>query len=130
MAVERQPGLVLAISPELDEIRKAIALKAQVGFVSPHADDEDLDDSGLAWSRRTRTLWLVSDTGRRIFLLDPKPDHARAIDLTYRHKDETKTIKNAEGIALDEGNDRLYVLTDDGKDSRMFVFDLSSVPGD
>ncbi|MEM7321088.1 MAG: SdiA-regulated domain-containing protein, partial [Pseudomonadota bacterium] len=122
VVVEGRPRLLISISPDLSKILDATLLSRELGFTSPHADDEDLDVSGLAWSAETSDLWIVSDTGRRGFIFDPAQRTTKAFDLAYARDGETKTIKNAEGIALDEAGERLFILTDDGKKSRLFVF--------
>lgn len=122
VAIEAQPRLLLEISSDLSEIRAATELKSEMGFQSPEAKDEDLDVSGLAWSQEMKTLWILSDTGRRVFVFDPSQNRARPLKLSYEVDGKTKTVKNAEGIALDEKNDRLFILNDNGKKSRLFVF--------
>ena len=121
---EGRPRLLVTLSPDLKQIVAATPLTAELGFVSPHADDRDLDASGLAWSAATQTLWILSDTGRHIFVFDPAAQTVRPIDLSYAHEGETERIHNAEGIALDEPNNRLYIVTDDGRKSRLFEFEL------
>ncbi len=125
VVIEGQPRLLLEISEDLTEILNATMMTSEMGFVAPHADDEKLDLSGLAWSQSSGSLWILSDTGRRIFVFDLKTRSVDPIDLVYEHKGKKKTIRNAEGIALDEAKGLLFVLTDDGKKSRLFVFSLS-----
>ncbi|WP_425045325.1 SdiA-regulated domain-containing protein [Primorskyibacter sp. S87] len=127
VSIEGQPRLLLTLSPGLDEILDALELKSDLGFVSPHANDEELDVSGLAWSASSGLLWMLSDTGRRIFVFDPRENTVATIELEYEKDGKTKSIRNAEGIALDEEAGRLFVLTDDGKKSRLFVFEMPAL---
>nr|WP_286193928.1 SdiA-regulated domain-containing protein [Tropicibacter sp. R16_0] len=124
VVIEGQPRLLLAISPEIDEIVDAVPLTAKDGFVSPRATDDELDVSGIAWSGATESLWILSDKGRRIFVFDYKSKTTRILDLIYSKKGDLREVKNPEGIALDETNGVLYVLTDNGKKSRLFAFSM------
>ncbi|NOD47806.1 MULTISPECIES: SdiA-regulated domain-containing protein [unclassified Ruegeria] len=127
LVIEGQPRLMLIISPEIDEIVEAVPLTAETGFVSSRADDDELDISGIAWSGETKSLWILSDEGRRIFVFDPEVMTVKTIELLYSKKDEVKEVKNPEGIALDESGGVLYILTDDGKKSRLYAFVLPQV---
>lgn len=122
VVIEGKPRLLLTISPTLNEIKAILPLTKEMGFTSPHTNDTDLDVSGLAWSAKSQTLWILSDKGRRIFVLGADSTRVMAIDLAYQQDGKRKTIRNAEGIALDEENGRLFVLTDDGRKSRLFAF--------
>ncbi len=127
VVIEGQPRLLLIISPGIDEIIGAVPLTAEAGFVSSRADDNELDISGIAWSDKTKSLWILSDEGRRIFVFDPEVLTVKTIDLIYSKKDEVKEVKNPEGIALDESGGVLYILTDDGKKSRLYAFVLPQI---
>ena len=122
VVIEGKPRLLLSISPTLNEIEAIVPLTQEMGFTSIHASNSDLDVSGLAWSTKSQTLWILSDKGQRIFVFDPDLATVTAIDLEYQSGEKTKNIRNAEGIALDEENGRLFVLTDDGRKSHLFVF--------
>ncbi|MEM1076750.1 MAG: SdiA-regulated domain-containing protein [Pseudomonadota bacterium] len=127
LVIEGQPRLLLIISPDIDEVIEAIPLTAQTGFVSSRTDDDELDISGVAWSGKTRSLWILSDEGRRIFVFDPGVQTVKPIDLVYSKKDKVKEVKNPEGIALDESGGVLYIVTDDRKKSRLYAFVLPQV---
>ncbi len=124
VAIEGQPRLLLVLAPDLTEIEKVTPLDRKSGFKSDRAKDDELDVSGLAWSASSNRLWVLSDRGRRIFVYDPATKATDAIDLTYREGDKIKDVKHPEGIALDEENGRLYILTDDAKKSRLYVFEI------
>ena len=127
VAVEGRPRLLITISPDLGTILSVTSLTAEMGFYSPHANDENLDVSGLAWSKSSGRLWMLSDTGRRIFVFDPVNETVKPIDLRYSKKGKSATLKRAEGIAIDEGEGHLLVLTDDSKKSKLYVFLLPEI---
>ena len=123
LAIEGEPRVLLTLAPDLNEIVNATVLSKDKGFASPKAKDGELDISGLAWSPFSNRLWMLSDTGKCVFVFDPKTNTAERIDLKFRKSGDVRWIKNAEGIVIDEEAQRLFVLTDDGKESRLFVFE-------
>lgn len=127
IVIEGQPRLLLILSSKIDEIIDSIPLTREAGFVSERADDDELDVSGLAWFASSSSLWILSDKGRQIFVYDLGTKTAQTIRLTYTKDGEQKEVKNPEGIALDEAKGLLYILTDDAKKSRLFVFELPKV---
>ncbi|AXT27526.1 hypothetical protein D1823_13645 [Ruegeria sp. AD91A] len=123
IGIEGQPRLLMVVSPELDEIVEMIPLARDAGFISERVDDDELDLSGLAWSPSSRSLWIVSDKGRQIFVYNPESKSVKSISLTFTEDGKQKEVKHPEGIALDETKGLLYVLTDDAKKSRLYVFE-------
>ena len=67
---EGQPRMLLEISPDYSAIPRAWLLGAKIGFVSPHANDKELDVSGLTIDPRTGRFLIVSDTGKSLFEFD------------------------------------------------------------
>ncbi len=124
VGIEGQPRLLMVLSPELDEIVEIIPLARDAGFISERVDDNELDLSGLAWSRSSRSLWIVSDKSRQIFVYNPKSKSVKSISLTFSEDGKQKEVKHPEGIALDETKGLLYILTDDAKKSRLYVFNI------
>ena len=117
---ENDPRLLLELSADLTRIVGAETLTANLGFVSDRADDIALDVAGIEFDPVRRALWIVSDTGERIFLYDPKTRSAASWPLVHgRHH-----VQNAEGIALLDGGTRLAIVTDDGKESRLLIYRL------
>ncbi|MCA0930699.1 SdiA-regulated domain-containing protein [Ruegeria profundi] len=123
IGIEGQPRLLMVVSPELDEIVEIIPLDRESGFMSDRVGDDELDLSGLAWSRSSRSLWIVSDKSRQIFVYNPKSKSVKFISLTFTEDGKQKEVKHPEGIALDETRGLLYILTDDAKKSRLYVFE-------
>ncbi|MBO9475869.1 SdiA-regulated domain-containing protein [Shimia sp. R10_1] len=123
LAIEGEPRVLLTLAPELNEIVNATVLSQDKGFASVKAKDGELDISGLAWSQFSNTLWMLSDTGKCVFVFDPKTNTAERIDLKFHKAGEKIWVKNAEGVVVDEEARRMFILTDDGKDSRLLVFE-------
>ncbi|NOC85868.1 SdiA-regulated domain-containing protein [Ruegeria sp. HKCCD6428] len=124
VVIEGKPRLLLVLSPELTEIEEITPLDRESGFMSDRVNDDELDVSGLAWSASSGVLWILSDKGRQIFLYNPETRTAETIELTYMKDGDRKVVKHPEGIALDEPNGLLYILTDDAEKSRLYVFDI------
>ncbi|WP_209834427.1 SdiA-regulated domain-containing protein [Ruegeria sp. HKCCE3926] len=124
IGIEGQPRLLMVVSPELDEIIEMIPLARDAGFISERVDNDELDLSGLAWSPSSRSLWIVSDKGRQIFVYNPESKSIKSISLTFTEDGKQKEVKHPEGIALDETKGLLYILTDDAKKSRLYVFNI------
>ncbi len=124
VVIEGQPRLLLVLSPELTEIDEIIPLYRESGFVSDRVNDDELDLSGLAWSPSSRSLWILSDKGRQIFIYNPEFKSVKSISLTFTEDGKQKEVKHPEGIALDETKGLLYILTDDAKKSRLYVFNI------
>ncbi|WP_170782362.1 SdiA-regulated domain-containing protein [Ruegeria sp. HKCCA6837] len=123
VVIEGQPRLLLVLSPELTEIEEIIPLDRESGFMSDRVKDDELDLSGLAWSRSSRSLWIVSDKSRQIFVYNPESKSVKPIRLMFTEDGKQKEVKHPEGIALDEAKGLLYILTDDAKKSRLYVFE-------
>ncbi|KUJ78500.1 SdiA-regulated domain-containing protein [Ruegeria profundi] len=124
IGIEGQPRLLMVVSPELDEIVEMIPLARDAGFISERVDDDELDLSGLAWSPSSRSLWIVSDKSRQIFVYNPESKSIKSISLTFTEDGKQKEVKHPEGIALDETRGLFYILTDDAKKSRLYVFNI------
>jgi uncharacterized protein YjiK len=119
---ERNPRLLLELTPELDRIRGVLALTAAIGFADDEADDDQLDVSGLAVDPGRGGLWIVSDTGARAFLLDLKTLTARSWPLFRDDTKNAKRIRDAEGVALSDDGTVLSVVTDRGETSRLYRY--------
>ncbi len=124
VVIEGQPRLLLVLSSELTEIDEIIPLYRESGFMSDRVNDDELDLSGLAWSPSSRSLWILSDKGRQIFIYNPEFKSVKSISLTFTEDGKQKEVKHPEGIALDETRGLLYILTDDAKKSRLYVFNI------
>ena len=122
---EKRPRLLLELSADLGEILRATELTPALGFVDDDQSDRHLDVSGLAVDGPTGCLWIVSDRGRRLFLFDPAgTGPAQSFALGWLDGKKARDIPHAEGIAHAPQADRLYIVNDDGKASRLFTFEV------
>lgn len=119
---ERNPRLLIELSSDLGTILNVVQLTAERGFVSDHAKDSKLDVSGLAWDAERRGFWIASDTGQTVFFFDPLQSKASRFDLSQSDTSGAKLVEDAEGVALSPDANSLYVVTDQKKDSRLFIY--------
>jgi uncharacterized protein YjiK len=119
---ERAPRLLIEIAPDLAKVRRVISLTEAAGFASDAAGDDHLDVSGLAWDGPRQGLWMTSDTGKAIYFFDLATSQARGWALVTDEKGKQQRVSNAEGVALGDGGRVLFVVTDDGKDSRLIEY--------
>ncbi|QJF50313.1 SdiA-regulated domain-containing protein [Roseobacter ponti] len=123
IANETEPRLLLEISADFTRLLQWWILGRDAGFSSPHARDDEMDLSGLTIDGTTGDILIVSDTGRSLFRMNPDTQEVRRFDLPGSKKHKPKLLKNAEGVALSSGADRLFVLTDDGRSSRLVTYE-------
>lgn len=122
---EKRPRLLLELSMDLTEIRHVTGLTPALGFIDDDQSDYHLDVSGVSVDRATGCLWIVSDRGNRLFLFDPDAQGpARSFALAWLDGKKARDISNAEGVAHDPIRERLYIVTDDDKNSRLFTFEI------
>jgi uncharacterized protein YjiK len=119
---ERRPRLLIEISPDLAQVRRVIPLTASAGFESDTADDDHLDVSGLAWDARRRGLWITSDTGKALYFYSLITMQARGWALVDEAGENPGRVSNAEGVALSTDGKTVFVVTDDGKTSRLLTY--------
>ncbi|MFZ7093934.1 SdiA-regulated domain-containing protein [Primorskyibacter sp. 2E233] len=119
---ERTPRLLIEIEPDLSRVRRIVPLTETAGFASDQADDDHLDVSGLEWDASRQALWITSDTGKAIFLFSLSTLQARGWALVREDKGKTRRVSNAEGVALGVDGQTIFVVTDDGNDSRLLEY--------
>lgn len=124
VANERDPRVLIEVSPDLDRIVRLTLLSQERGFVCRHASDDALDVSGLAYDNARHGIWIASDTGKCVFFWDDSESPARHFDLAWRDGEQVRRVDNAEGVALGAYGDALFVVTDDGKASRVFRYSI------
>lgn len=121
---EGDPGLLIEISPDLETIESHRQLNSHNGFVDPRPDGEKVDFSGICYDASREAFWIVSDKAERVFLYDPRANRvAHSAPLSYSKNGEARTVKKAEGIAVDPRTRRLYVASDEEK--RLYVFAIA-----
>jgi len=121
---ERNPRILIEISADLRKILSVDALLNTRGFWSPLASDWHLDVSGLSYDHRRDGLWIASDVGKCVYFLPLNGGLASKIDLAWTDGGEVRRVDNAEGISLNAVGDRLFVVSDDGKHSRVFSYSI------
>jgi len=120
---ERDPGLIIEISRDLNSILGAYRLDAANGFIDDDADAADIDFSGIQYDPSRALFWIVSDQAKRLFLYDLDQDRVlQSAALGYARNGKFREIKQAEGVAIDPRSRRLYVVSD--QEARLYVFDL------
>lgn len=124
VANEKPPRLLLSIAPDLSEILSVETLDAEKGFAVPGVKDSRLDISGLAVDTDNRAIWFVSDTGKSLFFRSSGNKRAVRYALRWLDADKERQVRNAEGIAFDAASHRVFVASDDGRSSRLFVYQL------
>jgi uncharacterized protein YjiK len=120
---EGNPGLLLEVTPESNELIEYRKLTKRRGFTDHNLDPHEIDYSGISYDATRNAFWIVSDKARRIYLYSWEDD-AVLFDkaLKYRKGDTKKTIKKAEGVAYDRVNKRLYIVSDE--EACLYVYDI------
>ncbi|MGV6847310.1 MAG: SdiA-regulated domain-containing protein [Marinibacterium sp.] len=108
---ERSPRVLIEVSQDLDRVISVRRLSAGFG-------PKSADISGLTWDPRRAAFWILSDTGRRVFLFDPRTGRVRGCRLMRKDK----PVRNAEGVALSKDGKTLFVVADAGKKSRLLRY--------
>lgn len=121
---EQNPRLLIEIAPDLSAIRAVHRLTEAAGFRDAKTDDDDLDVSGIAHDPIRNAVWITSDTGRMICLYDLGQRTAECGPMRWDDDGRKRLVRNAEGVAVDPAGGHLYVVTDDGKSSSLFVYAL------
>lgn len=121
---ERNPRVLIAISPDLSQVLEVVPLTSAVGFVSDRADDDRLDVSGLAWDGPRQGVWVTSDTGKALYFFHLNTGTAQGWALTRDTREKSHRVSNAEGVALSLDGQMIFIVTDDGKDSRLLTYQI------
>ncbi len=121
---EANPGLLIEISSDLQRIISHCVLQDKNGFSAEDIKSEEIDFSDLCYDQSQKLFWIISDKARRLFLYDLAENKVlQSSKLVYRKKDKDKTIKKAEGIAVDPDKKRLYIVSDET--ARLYVFNVN-----
>ncbi len=122
---EKRPRLLLELSLDLTEILRVTELTPALGFVDDDQSDRHLDVSGMTLDAPTGCLWIVSDRAERLFLFDPaRSSPTRSYTLGWLDGEKPRELPHAEGVAHDARTERLYIVNDNGKASRLFTFEV------
>lgn len=121
---EGRPRILLGISADLQAINSVHHLTEEKGFKAEGVSDKKLDVSGIAYDTQRGRFWIVSDTGKRVFLYDPNAQTAVSAELTFEKNGDTKNVKNAEGVTLSADGSILFVITDEKKKSLLISYEI------
>lgn len=119
---ESQPRMMIEVSSDLSTISGALLLTAELGFMDEGVKDHTLDVSGLAFDPSRNAYWISSDTGRRVFLFEPRGAHAYSYPLLWEDEGHVRRVENAEGVAVSADGKRLWLVTDDQMKSRLYEY--------
>ncbi len=113
---ERNPRLLIEVASSLDRIVSTRNLDS----VLP--DDEDV--SGLTVDPLRNGLWIVSDVGKSVHFLPDQETTAVTFELFWRDGERKHPLDNAEGVALSPDGNSLFVVSDDGRNSRFIEYEI------
>lgn len=117
---EDAPRLLIEITPALDRV---VSVR-DLGDALPAGEDV----SGAAADPGRGGLWIVSDTGHSVHFLPDKGGPLQTAALTWRDGERVRTLDNPEGVALSPDGRSLFVVTDDGRHSRLVQYDILDGP--
>ncbi|QDT81604.1 SdiA-regulated [Gimesia maris] len=113
---EADPGLLIAVSADLERITSVEILDEQKGFT---AEGKKMDFSGMCFDAKRDLLWILSEEARCVFTFDRR--QSRVVQRhSLKKNQQGRSIRYAEGIAVDKNSERLYVVSDD--DAKLTVF--------
>ena len=121
---ENRPRLMIRISADLSTILGAVELTGESGFACDGTEDAALDVSDITYDAIRQALWLLSDEGSCVVLLDAATGQMFEVPLPVSAEHPNRRLKNPEGIALNQDGTELRVVTDDGKDSRLAILSI------
>ena len=117
---EDAPRLLIEINPQLDKVLTVRSLDD----VLP----EGQDISGVAVDTARDGLWIVSDKGRSVHFLPDSGDARDSMALIWRDGSHFRRLDNPEGVALSPDGESLFVVTDDGRNSRIVQYSILETP--
>ncbi|QDT30684.1 SdiA-regulated [Gimesia panareensis] len=106
---EADPGLLIAVSDDLERIVAVDYLDGGRGFVDEELKPQAIDFSGLCYDRVRDLFWIVSDQASRVFTYDRR--RGKVIQ-QFSFGAAGKPIRKAEGVTLDRESKYLYVVSD------------------
>lgn len=126
---EGEPGLLIALTADLEGIDSYRCLDGTNGFVDPgvHHDPgipaDKVDFSDICHDASRGAFWIISDKAKRIYLYDPTTDAVlHSSPLGYSEKGRYEEIEKAEGVSFDARSTRLYIVSD--KTAELYVYEV------
>ena len=113
---ERNPRLLIEVAPSFERV---VSVR-NLDDVFP--GDEDV--SGLTLDPERKGFWIVSDVGKSVHFLPYLGDEIATFDLIWRDGSQKHRLDSAEGVALSPDGHSLFVISDDGKDSRLVQYEI------
>lgn len=118
------PPRLIRISPDLARVLDVLFLDPSTGFAS--TDGRRLDGSGLANDQSRDALWILSDIGKAAFFRPASTTAFVRFDLVFADETgELTRVANPEGIAVSKDGKTLFIVTDDGKSSRLLRYAIN-----
>jgi len=102
---EKRPGLFLELKAD-----RTLATQLELSFAK--------DYSALTYSPAHGCFWIVSDQSQSLYLWSPKKGVTERYDLP---------CTKAEGVAVDEAKNRLYIVSD--SENKLYVYDTAGFSG-
>jgi uncharacterized protein YjiK len=122
---EGKPGLLLELSPDLEQILNHQLLGAENDFHDDDVDDEEIDYSGMTYDPSRSCFWIVSDQAQRLYLYDGVTNQVvNDYPLAYELGEGQGEIVQAEGVTIAVDSDRLYIVSD--REARLYVFQIGA----
>ncbi|MGJ8586187.1 MAG: SdiA-regulated domain-containing protein [Marinosulfonomonas sp.] len=121
---EREPRMMIAISADLSTILSVEMLGRDAGLISPRKKDRSLDISGIAMDPPRDGQWILSDTDQAVFFRNLQDGSVHRYPLSWMSGGDLQPVSNPEGVALSADGKQLFVITDDGKNSALFQYDV------
>lgn len=124
LSKQGDPRLLIRVSADLSTVLGAVVLTKDLGYSCAGAADASLDISDILYDDRRKVLWVLSDTGSCVLLAEPGTGQVVGRALIANAGDHGKHFKHPEGLALNAEGTELRIITDNGKDSRMFTLTI------
>ena len=120
---ERDPGLLVEVSSDLQAIQSHRLLNEENGFRDAEVAADRLDFSDICYDGSRGCFWIISDKASRLFLYDWKGNKVvQSARLGYARKGKYREIVKPEGVAVDPDAGLLYVVSD--QKAQLYVFDI------
>lgn len=121
---QASPGMLIAVSLDLDQISTIDVLSKCNGFTVDEMKSKHIHFSGMCYDASRDLFWIVSDKAKCVFLFDRRQGSV-VQTLPLEKKKPGRCVKDAEGVAFDAERQQLYVVSDDK--AKLYVFRVVDV---